>query len=322
MAIKRIVYKTHEEWLSGRGVIGASDIGTIVGVNPYEDPYEFWQRKKGLLPPKEETFAMKSGHYLEPAVASFYHDASGRDIINNSASEFVVYNTDIPFIKVSPDRYFWREGKHSNDNKGILECKTTRMNIDEEDLPKSWICQLQLQLGICGMKFGSLAWYLNREDAFGYKDFNFVPDFYGWLIESASKFYTDYLIGDEEPEPTSLKGLLLKYPKSTADKVLALEDLFATEPEKAEKIALACSEYKKVSDEMNEIKARKEALEEQIKMCFDDSDAISYGGLTLATWKSAKDSEKFDAKALKAEHPDIAAQYTKLVPGTRRFLVK
>lgn len=58
--------KSREEWLQLRSKgIGSSEVGTLVGVNPYETPYQLWRRKKGLDAPKAETFAMKAGHYLE-----------------------------------------------------------------------------------------------------------------------------------------------------------------------------------------------------------------------------------------------------------------
>ena len=38
--------------------IGSSEVATIVGLNPWETPYQLWRRKKGLDPAKQENFAM------------------------------------------------------------------------------------------------------------------------------------------------------------------------------------------------------------------------------------------------------------------------
>jgi len=43
---------------------------------------------------------------------------------------------------------------------------------------------------------------------------------------------------------------------------------------------------------------------------------------TLVTWKTAKASTKFDAKAMEQALPDTYKMYVKEVPGSRRFLVK
>ena len=69
MATTIIRPANREEWLTHRQEgIGSSEVATILGLNPWETPYQLWRRKKGLDAPKEETFAMKAGHYLEDAV--------------------------------------------------------------------------------------------------------------------------------------------------------------------------------------------------------------------------------------------------------------
>jgi putative phage-type endonuclease len=45
--------------------IGASEIGTIMGLNPYETPLQWWERRKGLRDVKPVTQAMQSGIELE-----------------------------------------------------------------------------------------------------------------------------------------------------------------------------------------------------------------------------------------------------------------
>ena len=72
MATKIIRPESREEWLKYReSGIGSSEVATIVGLNPWESPYQLWRRKLGLDPAKQENFAMKAGHYLEDAVAQF-----------------------------------------------------------------------------------------------------------------------------------------------------------------------------------------------------------------------------------------------------------
>lgn len=312
--------KSREDWLKERSTrIGGSEISAVVGMNPFESAYSLWRRKKGLDPAKTENFAMKAGHYLEDAVAQFYQDASGRSIIKRSAIDWLYVNREKPFLSGSPDRTFWLSGNKA-DGKGVLECKTTQKPIDAEDLPRHWFIQVQWNLGLAEMPLGSLAW-LTQGREFGYKDIAFVPDFYGWLVEEGEKFYRDCIIGDREPEARCVADILTKFSRSAAE-TRALEEVFSGEPDKAEGIALACSEYKEIKDQISALEEKKDELEERIKMCFGEAEAISYGGLTLAIWKSAKDSEKFDAKAFAKDNPDLAAQYTKSVPGSRRFLVK
>lgn len=304
--------KDRNEWLDYRRAgIGSSEIATIVGLNPYETPYQLWRRKIGLDEPKSETFAMKAGHYLEDAVSQFWSDATGRQIIKASAGDWIVRNDDKPFVQVSPDRTYWLDDNRNNDNKGILECKTTQRVIDADDLPKTWFCQVQYQLGGAEIQQGSIAW-LTAGREFGYQDLTLVPDFYAWLVEEAERFWVDNVMGGKEPDCANVQDVLIKFSRHTDSKVVEVGD----------EIMQAYNQLKDVRAEISKLEEQKEALEAKLKMGFGDAEAISYGGNTLATWKAGKDSEKFDAKAFQADHPELAKQYTKSVKSSRRFLLK
>lgn len=48
--------KDRAEWLEYRkDGIGSSEVATILGLNPWETPYQLWRRKKGLDAPKDST---------------------------------------------------------------------------------------------------------------------------------------------------------------------------------------------------------------------------------------------------------------------------
>lgn len=300
------------EWLDvRRNGIGSSEVAAIVGLSPFETPYQLWRRKRGNEPAQEESFAMKAGHYLEDAVSQFWHDETGRDVIKRSAGDWIIRSVEHPFMQVSPDRTYWLDGKHSNDNKGILECKTTQLAVDGDDLPKHWFCQVQYQLGVAEMKQGSLAW-LTQGREFCYRDIAFHADFFGWLSEEAEKFYKDNILGGVEPAAVSVADVLLKYNRHTDGKIIEVgDDIFE-----------AYTELKDLRKELKALEKRKEELEEKMKLGFGDAEAISYGGSTLATFKAPKPSMKLDDEALKAADPELYGRYLKEVQGKRRFLLK
>lgn len=310
---KRLTFNSRAEWLTARkDGIGASEVATIVGLNPWETPYQLWRRKIGLDAPKQENFAMKAGHYLEDAVAQFWHDETGNDIIKSSVEDFMFVNEAKPYLRVSPDRTYWLKDMPRNDyNKGILECKTTQMSIDAEDLPKHWFVQVQMNLGVAELEQGSLAWLCSGRE-FGYKNLAFVPDFFAWLVEEVDKFWIDNIQGKQEPTAANVQDILLKYNRHTDGKIVEVND----------EIFAAYQDLKEVKDELSAIEKQKASLEEKIKMCFGDAEAISYGGQTLATWKAPKPSSKFDAKAFTAAHPDLEKEFTIPTQGARRFLLK
>ena len=305
--------KDRAEWLKCReSGIGSSEVATIVGLNPWETPYQLWRRKVGLDAPKQENFAMKAGHYLEDAVSLFWQDETGQQVIKSSAGDWLIRDNERPYLQVSPDRTYWlRDMPRNNDNKGILEIKTTQKSIDEDDIPKHWFCQIQYQLGVAGYQCGSLAWLIAGRE-FGYKDLAFVPDFYDWLVEEVDKFWLDNIQGKREPTAVNVQDILLKYNCHTDGKIVEVND----------EIFAAYQDLKAIKDELAAIEEKKASLEEKIKLGFGDAEAISYGGQTIATWKAPKPSSKFDAKAFTAAYPDLASKYTVQTQGTRRFLLK
>lgn len=304
---------TREGWLKARETgIGSSEIATVVGLNPWETPYQLWRRKIGLDAPKQENFAMKAGHYLEDAVSQFWADETGREIIKSSAGDWLIRDNEHPFLQVSPDRTYWLTGKKRNDtNKGILECKTTQMQVDGDDIPKHWFCQVQYQLGVAGLEHGSLAWLCCGRD-FGYRDIDFVPDFYKWLAEEASKFWHENVLARVEPSAISVRDVLIKYNRHTDGKII----------EVGAEIFDACRELKEVKGKIRDLEGDKEALEERIKMVFGDAEGISYDGQTLATWKAPRPGNKFDTKAFTQAHPEMAKEFTIQTQGARRLLLK
>lgn len=305
--------KNREEWLNYRqNGIGSSEVSTILGLNPWETPYQLWRRKKGLDAPKTENEAMIMGHLLEDAVAQRWSIATGRELIKSSSGDWLYYRKDKEFMRASPDRIYWETGKPKNIyNKSVLECKTTQKQIDADDLPKHWFVQVQWLMYVIGLNKGSLAWISMGRD-FGYKDIAFVPDFAEWMSEETERFWVDNIVGNVEPTATTVADVITKYARHTDGKII----------EVTEDIAQTCAQLKEVREQISALESTKEDLEAKIKLGFGDAEAISYGGSTLATWKAAKDSTKFDYKTYQKEHSDLCTPYMQITPGSRRFILK
>ena len=306
--------KDRAEWLKHREQgIGSSEVGTILGLNPWETPYQLWRRKMGIDPPKQENFAMKAGHYLEDAVSRFYADETGKDIIKASKGDWLIVDNDRPYLRVSPDRTFWLPNMPKNNhNKGILECKTTQMQIDADDLPKHWFCQLQYQLGVAGLEVGALAWLtMGRE--FGYKDLMFDREFYLWMVEEVERFWTDNIVGKQEPAATDITDILLKWLTHTKGKTLLADTVLVEHYE----------ELKALKKQKGECESRIKELEDEFKMAMGECESVtSADGQTLCTWKASAASMKFNEKAFAAAEPQLYEQYKEEKAGSRRFLLK
>jgi len=310
---KRLFFNSRDEWLNARkDGIGASEVATLVGVNPWETKLQLWRSKKGLEAPKEENFAMKAGHYLEDAVSKFYADATGATIIESSATDFMLVDDKRSYLRVSPDRTYWaKNDTHNISNKRILECKTTQMDIDVDNIPMHWFCQLQMNLGVAGLKHGALAW-LTQGRKFGYKEIDFDPDTYNWLVECVEEFWYNHIVANVEPEAVNVDDTLIKFPRHLLGKTIVADDAMID----------TCRRLREVKEEIKSLTITKDALEGELKMAMEDAEAIIKDGKPLVTWKSAKDSTKFNEKRFAAEQPYVYDMYKETVAGSRRFLLK
>jgi len=304
-------------WLAEREKgIGSSEVGTILGLNPWQTPYQLWRRKKGLDAPQQENEAMKAGHILEGAVATFFENETDRKVIKASEGDWLAVDNAKEFLRVSPDRTYWLDGKRTKYNKGILECKTTSLDVSADDVPSHWFVQLMYQLGVMGLEQGSLAW-LTRGRKFGYLDVHFDADLYAYMVEKLEKFWVDCINGDKVPEAVSIDDINIMFPKSTGKALEATEEM-------VERV----TSLRSVKMQIDTLTSQKKEIEDAIKMAMTDCDSLVLPGSEeanpriLCTYKSAKDSMKFDEKRFAEEHPDIYQQYLHSVSGSRRFLLK
>ena len=310
---------THQEWLDQRTLgIGSSEVGTILGVNPWETPYQLWRRKLGIDPPKQENDAMRWGHYLEDAIAQAFQDTTGKTIIKASAGDWLAVDKQRDYLRVSPDRTYWLGDSRSNSAKGIVECKSTRLKFEDGDVPQYWFTQLMYQLGVMGYQEGYLAWLQRDTLDFGTMQVKFDQDFYAFMVDRLEQFWNVNLIGGKEPDIVNIDDMMLKYTRSNPGKTIEVTD----------EIMADINELKIIKPQLDELTKQKKEIEERIKFAMADAETLCLPGTlesnpkAVATWKSAKDSTKFDQDAFKADHPDLYDQYCKTVPGTRRFLVK
>ena len=133
--ITRTTYKTRQEWLHARNdtpVIGSSDAGTIMGLNPYMTPYQYWRVKKMETletAAEEDNDSMIRGRFKEDAIARMFEQVTGEKIVKRS-EQIEVYRNDKypPYMQAAPDREVFAAGRST---RYILECKDTKMHLPE-----------------------------------------------------------------------------------------------------------------------------------------------------------------------------------------------
>lgn len=307
---------SHEAWLEERAKgIGSSEAGTIMGVNHFDTPYRLWRRKTGVDGPVEMNEAMELGHYLEESVAQLFASHTGASIVKNSAGDWLAVDDRRPYLRVSPDRiYFKADEPHSRNRQHILECKTSSIQVDKDDIPAYWYCQIQYQMGIMGVKSGALAWLsASPRLHFDWVEVEFNRNFYELLISSIDSFWNDNVLAGIPPEDMTSDDTLLRYPQAS-DGVTAEADVQTLE---------SYYRLKDISAAMHDLDDEKAEIESRLKAVMGEAGTlVSPAGTVIAMWKNTKESRKFNQKAFLEADPEGYGKYVQTIPGGRRFVIK
>lgn len=104
------------DWLAERRKsLGGSDMGAVLGLNPWRSPYAVWAEKTGKITDDRETEAMRIGRDLEDYVARRFSEASEKKVRRMNA--ILRNNRTCPWLHANVDRLI--VGEESG-----LECKT------------------------------------------------------------------------------------------------------------------------------------------------------------------------------------------------------
>lgn len=280
-----------EEWRNlRRNSIGGSDAATVLGLNKFSSTYTLWADKKGLLPEKEESEAMRIGHDLEQYVAERWAEATGKKFRKDNN---MYLHDKYDFISANIDR------KVVGENAG-LECKTTnafnKSDFENGEIPLYYYCQCMHYMNVMGFDRMYLA-VLVMGKAF----YHFIIDRNESEIEALEKaeidFWENYIEKDEAPEvdgSDSTKATLdIIYPNSDATEKVYLQDRPTYLNALKKKIKELQTEEKQVQNEIIEL----------LGGCEN-----GYDSKFTVTYKPQSRSS-LDTKKLKTDHPDIYEKY-------------
>ena len=129
-----VIPRTHEEWLQERKKgLGASDAGTIIGVNKWKSNVELWQEKIGLREPEDISYKsyVQYGHDAEPHLRALFALDHPELRVTYESPYKMIFSDELPFIFATPDGEL---EELATGRKGGLEVKTTEiMN------PRQWL---------------------------------------------------------------------------------------------------------------------------------------------------------------------------------------
>lgn len=295
-----------DAWLEARKIgLGGSDSASVAGLSRYRSPLDVYFDKVGEAPDVVENDYMHFGNVLEPIVADEFVRRTGLKVRRKNA---ILQSVEYPFMLANVDRMI------VGVDEG-LECKTASAYKTKEwafgEVPWEYELQCHHYMAVTGFS----AWWiavLIGGNQFVYKRIERDEDIIQQLIKIESDFWHNHVVPKIPPFPdgseASAKTVNALYPKSNGIAI----DL----PAETEKWVLQRDE---AAAEIKAAEERKNEAESRLKTLLEDNEVGRFKNYKV-TWKNVTAS-RIDSKKLKAEQPDIFAEYAK-ESTSRRFEIK
>lgn len=307
---------SRDEWLDVRKRgIGGSDAGAAVGLNPYKSRLALWLEKTGRdagmprIDPHDDSHPAYWGNLLEPIVAAHYSRRTGHKVRRVNA---VLQHPDHPWMLANLDR----EVVGTPDVQ-ILECKTTGINgarLWKDGVPDYVQLQVMHQLAVTGKQAADVAVLIGGQELQIHRierDEAVIEQ----LIDLERQFW--YFVEADRAPPadgsdSAEQALRCLFPQDSGQVLDLSQDL---------ELSAVFSDLVAVRQKLDQYGEREAQCKQQIKQRMGDaSRAIFESG--EVSWKRSKDGTTLDLARLQAEQPTLVAAYSKVKPGSRRFLVQ
>lgn len=301
-----------EEWLEERRKsLGGSDVGAILGLNPYRSAYTVWADKTGRLPEQPDNEAMRQGRDLEGYVAGRFAERSGRRV---ERLNYMLRNPRVPYLHASIDRRVVGE-------RAGLECKTaSALSLKAYQggkFPESYYAQCVAYLAVTGWERWYLAALVLNKAFYVYQlttlEDEQAPDWcdgsvyvppseLSALCGVAKNFWENHVLTGRPPapdgSPATTDALRALYAGGEGGEV----DLFGKGP--------MLEEYFSIGSEVERLDARREAIKQGLMEAMGDAERGRCGPYKV-TWKGHV-RRNLSNKLIKEKHPgiDLGGCYT------------
>lgn len=291
-----------------RNSLGASEVPGVLGLSPYgQTRRTIYRNKLGITTDEFDKERAFIGHESEKAMSAWLRQFHPE--VGDIRPAAMVRSVEYPWLHASLDRIALK-----GDVRVPVQMKTAHYFPGkewEDGVPSAVQLQIQTEMLVFGAPYawavcftGAMKYYLYRVEA--------DPMVQDQIIRITGDFWNEHILAKVEPAATLMSEF--DESKTNTGKTVAGDErlLMAWYLDGLERSA-----YKGAEEQIEAVKAAyKELLTDA------DADELTYSGRSLYTWKRSKDVLSFDRAAFEREHPELVAQYTRLVPGSMRFLRK
>lgn len=302
------------DWLDVRRTgIGGSDAAAAVGLSPYKSRLELWLEKTGRdaglekPDPADTTHPTYWGALLEPAVSMAYMQRTGCKVRRVHA---VLQHPQHPFMLANLDREVI-----GLPDVQILECKTAGeygARHWKDGVPEYVQLQVQHQLAVTGKRAADVAVLLCGQKLEVHR-VERDDELIARLITLEARFWN--AVTTDTPPPadgseSADRALRCLYPGTSS-----AVDFSADRP-----LSEAFADLLVVRERIRNHELQAEALRQTLQQAMGDAGEAQFE-TGRVSFKRCRDGVVLDIERLRRDHPELAAAYARVKPGSRRFRI-
>lgn len=284
-----------DRWLAARATgIGASEIAAVLGISPWDSPFSLYWRKK-LAATVEMTEAMEWGLRHERTIAEKFRDnhpefiAVPGGLYRHPTHRWMLATPDLVLENVEPGRDELAQIKttHSWDGWGTP---------GTDQIPAHYAAQVQQEMTVMGAR---RCWLPVLCGGNSYREYviEWNPEDAATITEAGAAFM--YRLAEDNPPDldgsAATTAALKQLHPSVVDEVVTIPQHLA-------------DQYTTRRALLDDAKTALAEVENQIRGLLGDAKTAVCDGRKVAQ-RSVYDTTRIDTKRLRAEQPDLYAQY-------------
>ena len=283
-----------DEWLEERRKsVGASEVAAVMGLSPWQTALDVYKAKQGVADEFDPVLAM-IGHESEHIIHKWLVEHSGLGL--NLRSGFMARSTEHPMVHATFDRL--------HDDAGLLipvQLKTAHQYSShkwDEGIPTEYRVQVQAEMLVGDAPRALVVVWIGGREFRAFwepRDEAFIT---GHMIPALEEFWGRVESGTLPP-PQTVGEINEVYPSEAQEVELSPEAF-----DVLERITVLNSDIKAQEAERDALKV---ALAEYVQT----ADTLMFEGRKVATWKTQKGRQSLDTVALRNDHPELVAEYTR-----------
>jgi putative phage-type endonuclease len=285
--------------------IGASEIGAILGVDPFKNAYAVWAEKTGKVAPEAENDAMRRGNRLEPLILSWAEEELNQKIVRPTGT--YKHTNGIMFANLDAQILAPKRGQD------VVEAKSSGIpdgwgEPGSDQIPERVLAQVTGQM-MCSdattAYVARLSWTTFAGPKLDIYPITFDDSLAALIEDACLAFWENHVEKDIPP----------------ADVPPDLETVKRFLPRKGERRAVR-AEVAKAFMDARRVRLDAEKAEEAAQaMLLAELQGAEFGECPGIEIKYPIGTQnRIDLDRLREEAPDIAAKFTKATP-TRRLTV-